>query len=84
MENFLFLIMYTMSMQIIIYILGIFTGWFSFLLVIYLTKRYNNNINYYLDKPLGEAEIIGYSDEQSTIVENLKEADENNLDIIIN
>lgn len=76
--------MYNDSMQMIIYILGIFTGWSSFLLVIYFTKRYNSSINYYLDKPTGEAEIIGYSDEQSTVVENLKEADANNLDIIIN
>ena len=76
--------MYNDSMQFIIYILGIFTGWFSFLLVIYFTKRYNNSINYFLDKPTGEAEIIGYSDEQSTVVENLKEADANNVDIIIN
>lgn len=69
---------------IIGFILGLCTAIPLVLLVVLVAKIYTKNINYILEKPVGETEIVGDSDEQSDVRANVEEADKNNLDIIIN
>lgn len=58
-------------MQFSIYILGILTGLVISILVIIISKRNINAITTFLEKPNGEVEIVGDSDEQAIIRENL-------------
>lgn len=60
-------------MQTIIYLLGLSTGLLISILVVVVAKLYTRQVTTFLEKPIGTSEIVGDSDEEAEVRENLQD-----------